>query len=377
MKQMSNAIYIISVIALLAMLPACQEQTVKKVESRLFTIGAIEPLTGEGAVYGLPVQRVVDQAVADLNEKWKAEGKKVRMKVLHEDGKCSGKDALTAAQNLVNLHDVKVIYGGTCSSETLGFAPFAEENSVLVFSPLSSSPEITTAGDFVFRNYPSDTAQSAAMVPFIAEKGHKKVAILSENTDYAQALRKSYLNLLPEAGVEVVADEVAAPNTKDVRTEVAKIKAAEPDAVILIPQTIPTGGIFAKQVFEANLDAQGFGNDVLGLEESLKEYADELEGYYTPASVFEREGSEEFARLKNLTQCELGFYCATTYDGVFLLGELLERCGEDTACLRDALYATKDWDGALSGLTTFDENGDVGGAFQVNQVTDGKLVKVT
>lgn len=345
--------------------------------SKVFKIGAVQPLTGEGAVYGLPVQRVVQQAVKDLNAQWVAQGKEQTLEVFYEDGKCNGKDGLLAAQNLVNIKGVKVIYGGSCSGETLGLAPFTEENQVLVFSPLSSSPAVTSAGDFVFRDYPSDTAQVAAMVPFIKSKGYTRVALLTENTDYAQALRQGYLKQLPEAGIEVVADEVALPNTKDVRTEVAKIKSANPDAVILLPQTPPTGGVFAKQIYESGLNAQGLSNEVFALEGGVKDYAKEAEGYYGPSAVFEKETSADFAVLKTQTECELGFYCATTYDGIFLLGELLEKCGDkDTTCLRDALYATQGWQGKFSGDISIDSNGDVAGHFQINQIKSGKLVKV-
>ncbi|MFQ5621079.1 MAG: ABC transporter substrate-binding protein [Candidatus Nanoarchaeia archaeon] len=359
-------------IIILLLLAACAPQ---ETTETVYRVGAIQPLSGDGSVYGLPVQRVVQQAVKDLNEQWK--DKNQRIEVIYEDGKCSGKDALSAAQNLVNLRGIKVIYGGTCSSETLGLAPFTEENKILVFSPLSSSPEITNAGDYVFRNYPSDTAQVEAMLPFMEEGGYKKIAILSENTDYAQALRKSYAASMESISAELVADEVVAPNTKDVRTEISKIKAKNPDAIIALPQTVPTAGVFAKQLFESKVDAQVLGNEVMGLEQTIDEYGKMVEGYFTPSSVFEKENSEEFINLKDKIDCELSFYCATTYDGVFLLGELLEKCGDqDTDCMRDALYATKGWEGLLSGKTTFDENGDVPGSFQVNEIVDGKLVKV-
>ena len=378
MTNTRNAILVFLLLAVLA-IAACGTDTVDtgNKQAKVFRIGAVHPLTGEGAVYGLPVQRVTEQAVTDLNAKWQAEGKNQRLEVFFDDGKCNGKDGLSAAQNLVNIKGVKIIYGGTCSGETLGMAPFAEENKILVFSPLSSSPAVTEAGDFVFRNYPSDTAQVAAMVPFVKSKGYKTIALLSENTDYAQALRKSYLKQFPEAGIEVVADEVVPPNSKDVRTQVTKIKNANPDAVMLLPQTIPMGEVFVTQVFESGLKAQGLGNEVFGLEGGIKGYAEQAEGFYSPSAIFAKENSPEFAQLKAQTQCELGIYCATTYDGIFLLGEILERCGDkDTTCVRDALYATQGWQGKLSGETSIDSNGDVAGAFQVNQVKSGKLVKV-
>ena len=117
-----------------------------------YTVGSVLPLTGDGAVYGLPVQKVIEQATKDLNAKWASENKE--LEVVFDDGKCNSKDALTATQNLVNLKGIKVMVGYACSSEGLGSASFNEENKVVTLSPLTSSPDITNAGDYYFRNYP-------------------------------------------------------------------------------------------------------------------------------------------------------------------------------------------------------------------------------
>ncbi len=338
---------------------------------RVFTVGWVGPLTGDGAVYGLPVQRVTERAAADLNAKW-AE-KNMRIEFRYEDGVCSGKDALVAAQKLVNIDGVKVIYGGLCSGETLGIAPFTEQNKILLFSALSSSPDVTRAGDYVFRNYPSDTAQVSTMVQFMLDKGYKRVSILSENTDYAQALRRGYQEQLPAAGIEILADETVPPQARDVRTEMTKVLASDPDAVLFLPQTIPMAGIFAKQAFELGMKAQGLSNEVFILNDVLSKHADEIEGFYGAESVFKP--SETFEQVMKETECDLSLYCATSYDAVFLIGDALEACGEDTDCMRDFFYSTKDWPG-MAGPTTFDENGDVGGTFGIFQVQDGKKVRV-
>ena len=49
-------------------------------------------MTGDGAAYGLPVQRVIERAVSDINEEWADQDK--RLEVVFEDGKCNSDDAL-------------------------------------------------------------------------------------------------------------------------------------------------------------------------------------------------------------------------------------------------------------------------------------------
>ena len=372
--------YILGIIFIAIVLSGCSPGSDIKTSGgassggKTYTIGVVAPLTGEGAVYGLPAQRTIEVGVKDLNAKWAAKNQK--LEVIYEDGKCNGKDGLTAAQTLVNLRDVNVIYGGACSSETLGLAPFTEDNKILVFSALSSSPEVTKAGDYVFRNYPSDTAQVAVMTKFIQGKGHKKVALISENNDYAQALRNGYKSTFTKMGIEVVADEVTAQNAKDVRSELLKIKEAKPDALVILPQTIPMGEIYIKQIRESGIDVPVYSNEVATLDEALDAFGDLLEGVITPQGVFD-DANPEYQRVIAEADCNLGLYCATIYDAVFILGDVVEECGdEDTECMRDKLYKTKNWQG-LSGTVSFDKNGDVGGNFEVLQVRDGQLVPIT
>lgn len=342
---------------------------------KVLTIGAVHALTGEGAAYGVPLQKAIEHAVQTVNKDWESKG--MKLVVEFEDGKCNGKDALTAMQNLVNLKGVRIVDGGTCSGETLGMAPFANDNGVVLFSPSASSPDITDAGEYIFRNYPADDAQARVLSEFIYKEGYTKVAILSENTDYPQALRNAYKQLLPEQGVQIVADEVVAPNAKDVRTEMLKIKQARPDAVILLPQTVPGIGVFAKQYIESGLEVAGFGIDIMNLAETVDTYGDQLEGFISPRVAFDEESNTAFQDLKTATGCDLGYYCAAAYDGIILLADILETCGDqDADCVKDALYATKDWKGPVGGSYTFDENGDIGGNFELTEISAGRMVRI-
>ena len=342
-------------------------------EVEVFRIGAVHPLTGDGAAYGLPVQRVIERAVSDINEEWADQDK--RLEVVFEDGKCNSDDALAAARKLVEEDDVRVIYGGTCSDETLGMAPYAEENRVLLLSPLSGSDAISVAGDYVFRNYPSNSAQVDAMIAFLQPRGYRKFALLTTKTEYAQDLRRSYLEDLPGIGGEIVADEVVADDATNVDAEAGRIAAALPDAVIILPQTIPAAGLYAAALHNAGVTAQGIGNDVAGVPETIAEYGEFMKGYYLPAGTFKSEGEAKFVALQDETDCDVGYYCATTYDGVFLLRDAIERCGDkDTNCIKDFLYETQKWEGRFYGSISFDENGDISGSFWINQVEGGAAV---
>src|SRR3989338_295532 len=127
--------------------PAQQQGTYK--------IGVMLPLTGDGAAYGLPIQKSIKIALDEVNAKGGVNGR--MLEPVYEDSKCNPKDGNAAAQKLVNVDKVKVIIGGVCSGETMGAAPITEANKVILISPSATSPDITDkGGDFVFRLSPSD-----------------------------------------------------------------------------------------------------------------------------------------------------------------------------------------------------------------------------
>lgn len=150
-------------------------------------IGGILPLTGDGAAYGVPLQKVAQIAIDKVN----SEGG-IQLEFIWEDGKCNGQDGSAAAQKLIDIDKVQIIYGGFCSSETLGAAPIAEQAGIVMLSPGSSSPDITNAGDFIFRNYPSDSSQGVIMAGIATELGLKKVGMLTEENDYTVGIEKVF-----------------------------------------------------------------------------------------------------------------------------------------------------------------------------------------
>ena len=339
----------------------------------VYRIGAVQPLTGDAAPsYGITAQRTIERAVSDLNQVWSGQGK--RLEVVFGDGKCDAAAARAAARELVEEHGVRVIYGGGCSDETLGMAQYTEGEEVLLLTSLTSSDAISDAGDYVFRNYPSNYGQVNAMVEFLRSKDFRRFALLTADTAYAQDLRRSYLEQLPTIGGEIVADEVVADDATDLQAEASRIAAALPDAVVTLPQTVPGWGRFLAALEAAGVDAQGIGTSVSA--QGVADYAGLAQGYLVTAGLFKaQEGDSEFLKLQEEAGCINGLFCAGTYDGIFLLAEVFEHCGDrDTTCMRDYLYNTQNWEGRFYGTISFDEKGDIGGgSFRIDRV-EGRAV---
>lgn len=338
-------------------------------------LGFIGPLTGDVAAIGKDALNGTMLAVDEWNQKGGINGKKIVL--IAEDGKCSGSDGANAAQKLVNVDAVPAIVGGLCSGETLAAAPIVEPARVVLLSPGSSSPDITSAGDFVFRNYPSDALKTDAMAKHFKSKGYKAVAIISENTDFAQAFRKTLQEKLPTGAV--VFDEIVEPGTKDFRSLFTRLKGTPFDIFFANPNGDATVAVMMQQFRDAGFTQSAVSHDVA---ESLvvPEIAGKAaEGDFQFINVptageggnFETKAKEKFGTPQaSITWMSYG------YDATNILLQAMENVGTDGPIIRDYLYALPEYKGIV-GAIHFDNNGDVVGIpYALKAFKDGKIVKV-
>ena len=135
----------------------------KKVE--FIKIGAILPLTGDAAQWGIPPQKGAELAVEEINKAGGINGKK--LKLIVQDTKCEPKAGVSSFQKLISDKEIRIVIGGVCSSVTLAVAPIAEKNKILLISPASTNPKITNAGDYIFRVIPSDDLRGKVFAEYL------------------------------------------------------------------------------------------------------------------------------------------------------------------------------------------------------------------
>ncbi len=368
---------------MLIILTACAPQQPTKAEEKKelvgsYKIGVMYPLSGDAAAYGIPIQRATRIAVDEINAKGGINGKKIEP--IYEDSKCNPKDGNAAAQKLINIDKVKIILGGVCSGETLGAAPIANDNKVVMLSPSATSPDITTkGGDFIFRLAPSDAyAGIVASEYAFKDLKAKKASIISESTDYAQGLRRVFKENFAKLGGEIVADETFNPEDTDFRTQVTKAKAANPDIVYIVPQTVPKGILLIKQAKEAGIKQQLLTAEVLIGRNVIKENTADMEGLVGIEQKFDDKAPKSAALLAKYNEqageeAPFPAFMSAAYDAVYLIADAIGKNGYDGEKIRDYLYGVKDYEGAV-GKVTIDENGDVILDFSVKQVKAGELV---
>ncbi len=320
-------------------------------ESGPIKVGWLGPLTGDAASVGQDTLKGAQLAVDEINAAGGVGGRKLELVV--EDGKCNPKDAAQAGNKLINVDKVPVIFGGLCSGETTAVAPVAEQNKVLLISGCSSAPSITTAGEYVFRSYPSDLHQGKFAAEYVYNKlGKKKVATLAVLGDYGTGIKNAFEAAFKQLGGEIVLSQDYAQDARDLKAQLTKVKGSGAELLYFVGYTEASiAGL--KQAKELGLNLPMLGGDAW---DDSKIHANSFaEGMmYT---VYSANTSDAWkAKLKdkggNPTVC-----VPRTYDNVKLVSSLMKQAGPDATKLKDALYGVKDYPGE-AGPITFDGNGD-------------------
>lgn len=343
-------------------------------EEGVIKIGAILPLTGDGAQYGKAAQRGIELAAKNINEQSGINDKKII--IVFEDTQGNPKTGVTAIQKMILKDKVNVVIGDLFSSVTLAVAPIMNQKNIVLLSPASSSPKITQAGDYVFRNCPSDVYEGGVMANYASSQLKiKKVAILYVNNDYGIGIKKIFRETFTANSGQVVAEESFGQDATDFRNQLVKIDSFQPEGIYLIGHK--EMGLVLKQARELGIKCQ-FLSTVMFEDPTILEIAkDAAEGVIYSASAFDVKSEQPIIKkfvdsYREEYNADPDVFSALSYDSVAILKKAMSGNSGSTQEIKEALYAIKDFD-CVMGTISFDSNGDVKIAPVIKQVKNGQF----
>lgn len=212
-------------------------------------IGSIYPLTGAIASSGLRSKHAIETALDVINNKYdmdipfaRTTGipnlKGAKLEIIWGDSQASPEVGKTEAERLITKEKVPLILGAYQSGVSKAASFVAERYKIPFVCAESSSAELTERGlKYFFRLAPTDAEDSLAFFTFLEEmkkKGKKveKVALVYENTEFGVHAAGEAKKQAEKRGFKIVADIAYPFKSTDVKSEVLKIKAAKPHAVL-------------------------------------------------------------------------------------------------------------------------------------------------
>jgi branched-chain amino acid transport system substrate-binding protein len=367
-------LWIIAIVVVLAVILLSVWQ--KKAKQNVMRIGVIAPLSGPSAKYGEDIRHGYDIAVEEVNAQGGIKGKKIVL--VYEDSEGKPEKAVASAQKLIQGDRVIAILGDLWSSPTLAIAPICEKHKVPLLSSGASSPKITNAGDYVFRNEVSDEYGARRTAQLFFGLGFHSIAIIYVNNDFGRGFDNVVTETYKELGGKVVISESFDQDATDVRTQLIKIKQSSPQAILIVAYKESIN--IMRQMKEIGLRAQILGPALMEDPDIINKVGDVAEGaIYTYYGTFDPESQDKniqgfVEKFRQKYGVNPEYYAPIGYDAVKILALAIECAGLEPDKIRDALYQVENFPG-LSGTTSFDRNGDVVKPVILKQIKDGKFMR--
>jgi branched-chain amino acid transport system substrate-binding protein len=225
-------------------------------------IGVSDALTGGAAVYGLPQANAVKMAADEINASGgiKVGDDTYMLNVIAYDDKANPTEASNSVRKLIDRDGVKYILGFCCSGATGAVASFIENEDAVMLVGNAAERSITTREiPNLVRTRPPADYTGAAAGTFVAQKGHKTVAVLGAlDVGFYASYVDAFEAELNKAGGEIITRESFGLKDRDMTPQLTKIRELEPDAILVVGYVEPAAFIY-RQAVELGIDVPRYG----------------------------------------------------------------------------------------------------------------------
>lgn len=337
-------------------------------------IGFHAPLTGFAASDGKTALQGAELAVEQINAAGGVNGRKLELVV--QDDQAKPDQALPLANKYIG-EGLKVVISGSYSGPTRAAAGVFQNARIPYISAYAIHPDITRAGNFVFRTSFMGEVQGRAAVKLIGDNLKKrKVTLLTLNNDFGQALSAGFKEAAGRFGVQVASEYTYAMGDRQFGSIVASVKKDDPE-VLYISGYFFNGGPLVAQLRAGGVTALIVGTEGFDTHNFISIAKDAAEGVIITTSLDRdtklpemRQFIDDYEKRFNVGA---EMVAASTHTAVNVVAAAMRKVGaDDPVKLREAIAATKDLSVA-TGRITFNALGEVYKAAQIQIIRGGKF----
>ena len=329
---------------------------------------------------GLPMKRAAELAVEQINGTGGIEGRPLEL--VEKDDYADPDSAVFVATDLYEA-GVSAVIGHLYSGTTLAAAPVYNGGSdpVAAISPSSSSPDISTAGEYTFRICPSDLAHGAALARWVHDTlRFERGAVLYLNDQYGRGVRQMFVREFLRRGGSLVSIDPYLGETPVVGPYLDRLAKTRGAQFLLVAGNRSEGEEILRQARQRGLSMPVLGGDGLEGIESAGAIANGvyLSAAYLPTITTPANRAFVQAYQKKYPRAGLPNQpAAATYDAVYLLRDVIARSGPQRQDVQRELARIGTDRPAFRGVTgtlAFDSRGDVPNqAVYIGMVQDGTV----
>ncbi len=349
----------------LAAAPAAAQQ------SAPIKIGAILPLTGSGASYGVWMKGGTEIATEEINAAGGIMGHKLQ--VVYEDHAADASKTVNAMRRLVEVEKVPFTLT-SYSSPTLAIQPIGAQNKVVMMNGGGQSDNLANK-ESLYNNIPVVSNEVGVLSDWLTkEKKFKAAVMIVANDEAGRNSAKSFRERFTAGGGGVLAEEQVALDANDFRAQLAKLKARGGD-LLFISSYGRNVAIIADQAREIGVIIPMAATSWVQIPEVMK--AKGAQGLLTTRLPFNPD-SPFTKKFKGKYSTDAGFFAVQYYTATKIFARAVEEAMRTSAGrldgegVKNAIESLKTFD-TISGKLVFQPNHAAVMDIEVGVLKDGKV----
>ncbi len=343
------------------------------------------PMTGSALGQSQTMVNGIQQALAETDSK-ACDGKiQIQYEVYDDATAAAGKwdpaQVTSNSNKAVADGSVVAVIGHFNSGAAKLSIPVLNQANIVMISPANTYPGLTKPGKGEAKEpnvyYPAGTRNFSRVVPaddlqgavagnWAKSLGVQKVYILDDQELYGKGIADIFEATAKKLGIQVLGREGIDVKASDYKALMNKIKALNPDLIYFGGTTQNNAGQIIKDMRNVGMtpDAVKFmGPDGIKEQALIDAAGKDAEAVYAtfgglPPQGLTGAGAKWYESYKAKYNAEPEAYTAYAYEAAKVaIGAINKVCKNDRGAIREAVMATKDFNGVL-GTWSFDPNGD-------------------
>ena len=335
-------------------------------------IGFNVPLTGFAAADGKSALNGAKLAVKQANQAGGINGKMIEL-VIYDD-QASPKQAVPISNKLIEKDKVVAAISGSYSGATRAAAGVFQSAEIPYISAYAVHPEITKAGNYVFRTSFMGEVQGRAGAKLIgATLQRKRVVLITLKNDFGKSLAAGFKEAAGQFNLQIVNEYEYSIKDRQFGPIVAKVKADAPEAIYATGYFF-TAGPLVSQLRAAGITVPVIGQEGYDSEQFIKIAGKASEGTIITTSLDRDSNSSEtrsfISEFEAMAGHKVDMVAASGHTAMKVLVAAMKKAGTTSPSpIRNAIAQTNLV--ASTGSISFNDLGEVQKNVQVQVVRDG------
>ena len=338
----------------------------------MIKVGFHAPLTGFAASDGKSSSEGAKLAVEQVNSGGGINGKMLELVIYDDQAKAA--QAIPIANKLIGQDEVVIAVSGSYSGPTRSAAGIFQESSIPYIAAYAIHPDVTRAGNYVFRTSFLGEVQGRGGAKLVGEMlGKKQVVVITLQNDFGKSLAAGFKSKAADYGIKIVNEYQYSIKDRQFGSIVAKVKADKPDAIYASGYYF-TAGPLVSQLRAAGVTVPIIGQEGYDSQKFIEIAGASSEGIIITTSLDRDSDVPETKNFISAFEKKTGFkadmVAASAHTAILVAADALKRAGStDPEAIRKAIAATNLK--VSTGTISFNSLGEVMKAVQNQVVKDG------